>query len=91
MASGAIPGPWYVEHRAGAIPKWGIYAEPRGKRQNVASFIPNQATAQLIAQAPALLAACQAALATIRVQNADSEVQGQLAAVIAEATGAPGR
>jgi hypothetical protein len=81
-----IPGPWYVEHRAGAVPKWGVFAAPRGRRQNIASFIPNGATAQLVAQAPALLAACQAALVFISEHGSDVRLQTQLEEVIAEAT-----
>src|SRR3954447_26060578 len=74
MTAKAVPGPWHVEHRAGAVPKWGVYAMPRGKRQNVASFIPNEPTAQLIAAAPRLLQVAGEALTLLRRHAPASEV-----------------
>lgn len=66
MTSEPVAGPWFIESRAGAVRKWGVYALPRGRRQNVASFIPNEATAQLIAAAPGLLGACRDAILALR-------------------------
>ena len=86
-----VPGPWYVESRVGAVPKWGVYAMSRGQRRPIAAFVPTRPTAQLIAAAPALLDACQEALLFIKenaaaAANSGDGVEDLLKAAIVAAT-----
>ncbi len=79
------PGPWELSRDA--VPDWHtqitVYTEATGTR--VATVFEREANAHLIAAAPELLAACEAALD--RDDVADCELGDMLRAAIAKAKG----